>query len=196
MHRYAVPRQSLHVAIVGLSIMLGMATPSSGQAFINPFIGSNFGAETGCPEITQCEERNLNLGVAVGNLGNIMGAEFEFSYTSDFFGERPGFSSSVLTLMGNVLLAPRFGPIQPFGLAGLGLIKTDAELSITDLLDSNNNQFGFNVGFGVAGFFGEHVGVRGDIRYYRSFDDLEGLAGVFRGPVDFGRGSVGVVFRF
>jgi hypothetical protein len=35
----------------------------------------------------------------------------------------------------------------------------------------DNSEFGFNVGAGAMGFFTDHVGIRGDVRYLRSFVD-------------------------
>jgi opacity protein-like surface antigen len=194
----AVAGRSLRIAVAGLMIVLGGARASEGQAFISPFIGYNYSGDAGCPEITGCEDKNLNLGIAVGSLGSVVGTELEFGYAQDFFGDTPGVSSSVLTLMGNFMLAPRFGPVQPYGVAGVGLIKTHVELSTADLLDAENNSFGWNAGFGLIAFFGDHVGVRGDIRYFRAFQDFEGVLGFLGGrtKIDFGRASAGVVFRF
>ncbi len=57
-----------------------------------------------------------------------------------------------------------------------------------------------NAGAGLMGFFTDHVGLRGDIRYFRSFEDTDpdtdvdfDLAG---GDFDFWRGTVGLAFRF
>jgi hypothetical protein len=189
---------SLRVAVAGLIVVFGIASPSAGQAFISPLIGFNFGGDAGCPEITGCEDKNLNLGVAVGAVGGFFGTELEFAYAQDFFGEIPGVSSSVLTLMGNVLIAPRFGPVQPYAVAGLGLIKTHAELNVTELLETDNNHFGWDIGGGLFVFFGEHFGVRGDIRYFHALEDFDGLATFFRDPtaLDYGRAAASVVFRF
>jgi opacity protein-like surface antigen len=187
---------SMRIAVLGLLLLLGGATASSAQGFVSPFIGYDFSGDSGCPEISGCEDKNLNLGVAVGSLGAFFGTELEFSYASDFFGEVEGVSSSVLTLMGNVMLAPRFGPVQPYALAGVGLVKTNVEL--TDLLESNNNHFGWDLGGGLIGFFGDHIGIRGDVRYFHAFQNLSvlGLAALEGTKLDFGRASAGLVFRF
>ncbi len=197
MRRTAVARQYLRIAVVGLMFVLGGASPSFAQGFISPLIGYNFGGDAGCPEISNCEDKNLNLGVAVGSLGSIFGVELEFAYAKDFFGESPGVSSNVVTVMGNIMLAPRFGPVQPYALVGFGLVKTHVELTVEDLLESDNNHFGWDVGGGIMVFFGQHVGIRGDIRYFHAFQELELLAISLGGiKLDFGRASAGVVFRF
>ena len=177
---------------------LSAANQASAQAYISPFIGYNFGGDSGCPEVDDCEDKTRNLGVSFGSLGSVLGSELEFSYIDSFFGETPGVSSSVLTLMGNVMIAPKFGAVQPYGVIGVGLIKTHAETTVGGLLDSSNNHFGWDIGGGIIGFFGDHFGVRGDFRYFHAFQDLEILnLPIFDGEkLDFGRLSGGVVFKF
>jgi opacity protein-like surface antigen len=170
---------------------------ASAQGFISPLIGFDFGGDSGCPEISTCEDKNLNIGVGVGSLGNVIGSELEFGYARDFFGEIPNVSSSVLTLMGNVMLAPRFGPAQPYALVGLGLIKTNVDFSAAGLLETSNNHFGWDVGGGLMIFFSDNVGIRGDLRYFHAFQDLEVLGiGLGSTKLDFGRAGAGVIFRF
>jgi opacity protein-like surface antigen len=167
------------------------------QGFVSPFIGYDFGGDSGCRSITNCEDKKLNFGVSAGKLGSVVGAEVEFAYAKNFFGDIPNVSNSVLTLMGNFMLSPRFGIIQPYGLAGLGLIKTHVEFTTSSLLDTDNNHFGWDIGGGLIVFPARHIGVRGDIRYFHAFQNLEVL-GISLGEtkLDFGRAAAGVVFRF
>ena len=177
--------------------LVSATSPASAQAYISPFIGYNFGGDSGCPEISNCEDKQRNLGVSFGSIGSVLGSELEFSYIDNFFGETPGVSTSVLTLMGNFMLAPKFGVVQPYGVIGLGLIKTHAEVTVGGLLDSDNNHFGWDIGGGVIGYFGDHFGVRGDLRYFHAFQDLEILGlPIADEKLDFGRLSGGVVFKF
>jgi len=95
------------------------------------------------------------------------------------------------------MLAPKLGPAQPFVLAGLGLIKTRTELTTAALLESNNNHLGWDIGGGLMIFAGPHVGVRGDIRYFHAFQDLEILGfSLADTKLDFARASAGVVLKF
>lgn len=187
------------VRTVFIVLFIALIAPRAvyAQGFVSPLIGYDFGGDSGCREITGCEDKKLNVGVAVGSLGSVLGAELEFAYAKDFFGDIPGIDSSVLTLMGNVMLSPRFGIVQPYGLVGLGLIKSHIEFSASSLLDSDNNDFGWDLGGGLIVFLGRHVGVRGDIRYFHAFQDLE-ILGISLGEtkLDFGRAAAGVVFRF
>ena len=190
-------RQSIITSALAAVLVLGAARAASAESFISPFIGYSFGGDAGCPEISNCENKTRNLGISFGSIGNVVGAEAEFSFIDNFFGDTPGTSSHVLTFMGNFMLAPKFGVIQPYGVVGLGLIKSHAEVSLGGLLESDNNHFGWDIGGGIIGYFGEHFGVRGDIRYFHAFQDLEILGlSIADTKLDFGRASGGVVFRF
>jgi opacity protein-like surface antigen len=178
-----------------LALMLVASSAANAQGFISPFVGYNFGGDAGCPEISNCEDKKSNLGVSFGSAG-IIGFEEELAYAKNFFGEAPGVSSSVLTLMSNVMIAPRIGPVRPYVLIGAGLIKSHVEASLGSIVTTNNNNFGWNTGGGLMLMFGR-VGVRGDIRYFHGFQDIEFL-GVPLGDLklDFGRAAAGVVFQF
>lgn len=179
------------------TFLLAAAGPASAQGFISPLVGFNFGGDAGCPTATNCEDKNLNIGVAFGSLGSIFGFEEEIGYAKDFFGKTPGSSSNVLTVMSNLMLAPDLRVVRPYGLVGVGLMKTHVELTGSSLLDSDNNAFGWDIGGGVMVFPSSHVGVRGEIRYFHAFQDLE-LAGVTLSDtkLDFGRASAAIVFKF
>jgi opacity protein-like surface antigen len=198
-YKATVRRWSLLFLFAAL-LSVGGAGRANAQGFISPFIGYNFGGKAGCQQITNCEDKHANYGVAVGAVGNVIGLEGEFAYTNDFFGQSSTQTSSVWTLMGNFMVAPRFGKVQPYGLVGLGLIRS----SVGNSSSSNDqNQFGYDVGGGLMVFFNQHVGVRGDVRYYHSFNVFDtshfpNLPAVNLGgqKLDYGRAAIGVVFRF
>jgi opacity protein-like surface antigen len=181
------------------AFVLTLAIPgiASAQGFVSPFIGYDFSGDSGCPELAGCEDKNLNFGVGFGTMGSILGFEMDFGYAKDFFGESADYSSSVLTFTGNVLLGPQIGPVRPYGAAGLGLIKTNVDFTTLGLLETDNNHFGWDLGGGLMIFFGETVGIRGDIRHFHAFQDLS-LLGLTIGDtkLDFGRASGSLVFRF
>jgi opacity protein-like surface antigen len=94
--------------------------------------------------------------------------------------------------------------IRPFGFVGVGLLQTNVD-SGSSAFDIDSNEFGFNVGAGVMGFFSDHVGLRGDVRYVRSLTDIEGenddldfddIDDIGAGDFDFWRVNFGVVFRW
>jgi hypothetical protein len=172
-----------------------VSTSARAQGYISPFGGYNFAGDAGCSTISNCEDKNLNLGIGIGTAG-IIGFEEEFAYARDFFGEIPGASSSVLTVMSNVMIAPTIGPVRPYALIGAGLIKSRLEFTLNDLVATDNNDFGWNVGGGLMLLFG-HVGIRGDVRYFHAFQDIEFLGVPISDlKLDFGRAYGGVVLQF
>ena len=194
---YVTPLRALAITLLAGVMTLTAAADARAQGFVAPFIGYDFGGDSGCFDVDDCEDKNLNFGVAFGSMGNLLGAELEFGYAKDFFGESPGYSSSVLTVMGNFMVIPNLGPVRPYGLAGLGLIKTNVDFEPSSLLENENNHFGWNIGGGLMVLFGDRVGVRGDIRYFHAFQDLEVLGFEVDGTkLDFGRASAGLVLKF
>ena len=99
--------------------------------------------------------------------------------------------------MSDVIVGPQIGPVRPYATGGVGLIKSHISVDAAALLDSSNNDVGWNIGGGLMVFLGEHVGVRGDIRHFHSFQDLEILnVPLSDTNLDFGRASAALVFRF
>ena len=178
-------------------LTLCLPAPSSAQGFISPLLGYDFGDDSSCPAFTGCEDKKLNIGVGIGTMGSVLGFELDFSYAKGFFGEAPGYSSSVLTVMSNVLLGPEIGPIRPYATGGVGLIKSHVSADPVEILESTNNQLGWNIGGGVMIFATENIGVRGDIRHFHAFQNFEILGfPVSDTKLDFGRASAALVLRF
>ena len=189
-------KQVMRIAATALLVWIFVPSNAAAQGYVSPLIGYDFGGDSGCAELANCKDRNLNWGVSVGSLGSVLGTELEFAYAKNFFGEVPGVKSSVLTLMGNGMIAPKFGPVQPYWLIGLGLMKTNVEFSTSSLLETSQNHLAWDTAGGVIIFFG-NVGIRGEIRHYHSFQDFE-ILGIALGntKLDFGRAAAGVVFKF
>jgi opacity protein-like surface antigen len=178
-------------------ISLAAAADARADGFISPLIGFNFGGDSGCPTIANCDDKRMNFGVGVGSMGNVLGFEAEFAYANEFFGDAPTYSSSVATVMANAMIVPNLGPVRPYGTIGLGLIKANVDTTPDSLLSSENNDIGWNIGGGVFIFFGPHVGVRGDVRYFHSFEDLDVLGLTLSDTkLDFGRASGAFVLKW
>lgn len=178
-------------------LTLCLPAPSPAQGFISPLIGYDFGDDSRCVALTGCEDKNLNIGLGLGTMGSVLGFELDISYAKGFFGEAPGYSSSVLTVMSNILLGPQIGPVRPYGSGGAGLIKTNVSADPATLLDSSNNALGWNIGGGAMIFVTDNIGIRGDIRHFHAFQDLEILGfPLSETKLDFGRASAALVFRF
>ena len=191
----------LLLGAVAIGITLCAATPARAQGFVSPMIGYDFSGDSGCPNLNtliDCQDKKLNISVSFGAMGRVVGFEEEIAWAPSFFGSAPKLSSSVLTAMSNFMIAPKMGAVRPYVVAGVGLVKTHVELTTTSLLTTSNNAFGYDLGGGLMGFFGEHVGIRGDVRYFHSFKDLS-ILGVTLGnatQLDFARASAGMVFSF
>jgi opacity protein-like surface antigen len=168
MQRYVAAARSVLFALAIAGAVPGTA---HAQGFISPFIGFDFGGDSGCPTASDCEDKNSNIGVAFGSMGGVVGFEAELGYARAFFGETPDTGSSVLTFMANLLVGPKIGPVKPYVVGGLGLIKTHVELTVPDLVETDNNSFGWDFGGGVMIMFGEHIGVRGDLRHFSTFKE-------------------------
>ena len=179
-------------------VIVAVPRAATAQGFISPSYGYNFGGDAGCRTATDCKDKNWNWGVSFGVLGSFLGFEAEITHTDEFTGESTVQASKVTTFMGNLMLAPKISIVQPFGFVGAGLIRTEAE-DLVDTTSDSENTVGWTIGGGLIVYVHKHVGLKGDIRYYHSFEatDLIGFEiGSDRNKVDFGRAAFGVVFKF
>jgi opacity protein-like surface antigen len=207
-----VRKAVITVAIAAATLAL---TPEKAAAdwYLTPYVGGVFGGNADFGDFNDDfddeAERRITFGGALGWMGNgIVGFEADFGWTPNFFENTLGDEdfdfgdSNVTSLMGNLVVGAPFGGqtgpgIRPYASGGIGLLRTQVDGG--DLFDDlSRNDLGVNVGGGVHGFFSDNVGIRGDIRYFRSLQDDEaddefdlGLA-----DFDFWRATVGVTFRF
>lgn len=179
--------------------LLTISTPARAQGFISPLIGYDFGGDSGCPTLRNCQDKHLNIGVALGVLGPILGFEEEISDARNFFGEVPGQKSSVVTVMSNLMLVPKLGPIHPYVVGGLGLMKTHVEFTTSTVLSTKESSLAWDLGGGAIVLFSPHVGVRGDIRHFHSMQraTVPLLDTIFTDArLNFGRASASLVLAF
>jgi hypothetical protein len=183
------------ILAIALALMSSSAVPARADGFITPFLGFGFGGDSAtCQSLTNCEERRNQWGVSIGTTHGIFGFEEDIAYAPDFFGKTPGGDNAMLTLMSNVMVVVPAGPIQPYALVGLGLMRPHVKFDALSLA-LKENAFGYDIGGGLNIFFGRSVGVRGDLRRLRTFEDV--TLGVFSSDkINFWRGSVGVTLRF
>ena len=196
MTRIARFRRLCSLCAAAAVLVVLAATDARAQAFFSPFIGYDFGGDSGCQTLRGCEEKKLNYGASIGKLGKAGGFEQEFAYAKNFFGTVDGQDSSVLTIMSNVMIAPKIGPVRPYVLFGVGLMKTNVNLTPAAVLSFTNNNFAWDAGGGLMIFFGEHFGIRGDVRYFHSFQDLHIASfAIDNTKLDFGRASAALVLK-
>jgi hypothetical protein len=176
-------------AAVGL-----VAVPATARAegFFSPWAGVNFDS--------QPVEQSGAYGITAGAMGaGVIGGEFDFGYSPDIFGEPV--DNHGITLMGNLVIGIPIGGtsgvgVRPYVTGGVGLIRTSIDDVFGDKVTENH--FGINVGGGIMGFFSDHFGLRGDLRYFRNLqedDDPDPFDIVDLGGLDFWRASVGIVIR-
>jgi hypothetical protein len=180
-----------------LSIALLSFAPRSAQAqgFISPFVGFGFGGDSAtCISLTNCEEKRLNWGLSIGKMNGGFGVEQEIAYAPDFFGKTSAGESAMLTLMSNLMLVIPAGPIRPYGVLGLGLMRPHVKYNDLSLA-LNKNVLGYDFGGGLNIFLTHGFGLRGDVRRLRTFKSV--TLGVFgNDQIDFWRGSAGITLSF
>jgi hypothetical protein len=191
-----------------LVAVVGAATPTRASAdwLFTPFIGATFGgnAQVGGvgDDFKNDFERKLTYGAALDWMGaGIIGFEADFGYSPNFFGADANSDKfnlvgdgNVTTLMGNLVVGAPLGPVRPYASGGIGLLKSHVD-NTTQFLKASRNDLGYDLGGGVTA--GGKVGLRADLRYFRSLqsnssDSIDFSLGSFR----FWRGTVGVTFKF
>ena len=87
----------------------------------------------------------------------------------------------------------------PTSVGGVGLIRSNVQDAAQLFNVTSKNDFGFDVGGGVMGFFSQNVGLRGDVRYFRSFQGSEPTTSTGLALVELqvlARHRSGVAFKF
>jgi opacity protein-like surface antigen len=181
--------------------------PAAADWLFTPFIGSTFGGSANVngtlPSSKNDFERKLNWGASLSG-GGPVGFELDFSYSPNFFGVSDSSSGinflgdgNVTTLTGNVRVGASGGPVRPYVVGGVGLIRSKVDDPGQFFSSPSTSDFGMDVGGGVIGMFSHNVGIRGDLRYFRSFQKNDAAAlDLSLGSFRFWRGTVGVTFQF
>jgi hypothetical protein len=191
-------RAAQQIALALLVFVL-IAAPVRADGIITPFVGFNFGGDSAstCVSLSNCTDKRMNLGVSLTSMGPVFGLEEDISYAKNFFGETPGGDNSVLSLMTNLVAGVGVGPVRPYLLAGIGLIRPHVTLSgaFAGLGETGKNALGYDYGGGLTLMFGSHVGVRGDLRQFRTVRNVNVF--IFTGQkLDFWRASGGLALVF
>lgn len=175
---------------------------AAAEGFVSPYLGSRFSSDTTFPG--QGTDRNKwTFGSSVGLLTpGIFGVEADVSFVPGFF-ESDLRGGSVMTVMGNVILATPLGVTQyglrPYFVGGVGLLH--ARVGSTQLATENSSLFGMNVGGGAIGPLTPRTSVRFDLRYFKNLshdEESENFQDLAGNPASLGfwRGTVGLSFRF
>jgi opacity protein-like surface antigen len=210
----SVRKMCVTVAVCAVALA---AVPRSASAdwLVTPFVGWNFSGSAdvngnGGASFNNQFEHKLDYGVSLASMGaGAVGFEVDFGYSPNFFetgtASNNAFDftndSNVVTLTGNVIVGAPIGghggSIRPYAVGGVGLIRSNVQDAEHVFDVSSKNDFGFDIGAGVMGFFAQNIGLRGDFRYFRSFQgSSDSATGLGLSNFHFWRGSAGVTFKF
>jgi hypothetical protein len=186
-----------------MAALVLMLAPASARAdwLFTPNLGVSFGGNASGNE-------HMTYGASIGWMGaGIFGWEADLAYTPEFF--EPGDNdidlvdnSNAVSWMANAIIGipvggQRGGGFRPYVSGGVGVLQTNVN-DANDLFSVNNNEFGVNLGVGAFGFASDHIGFRGDLRYFRALTDPteDNEFDISFGNFDFWRGTAGVAFRW
>jgi hypothetical protein len=181
-------------SVMAAFVVLTLARDAAAQQnYVNLQVGRTLSAPRGA---SGGSERGF--AVAFGQMNGMVGAETEFGYFPEPFGTGTVRSSHFVSASGNILVGPTIRMVKIYGAFGFGDLYVSATSASSDS-GIGNNYLTLNGGAGVAVFFTPHIGVRGDLRYYRAM----GVTAADFTPVgldverlDFWRQTVGLTLKF
>jgi hypothetical protein len=181
------------LVITGVIAMLWAPAQARAEGYVSPFAGVVFGNDS--------IDSKVAWGANAGWMGNgIIGGEVDFGWAPDVFTD--AVDNHLLDFMGNIIIGIPVGGtsgpgVRPYVTGGIGLIQVKIDPGVTSVGEYKTNDFGFNLGAGVMGYFNDHFGLRGDLRYFRTVNDDDPGNGVdfSLGGFDYWRASIGLVIR-
>jgi len=190
-----------------IAVFALLLSPSAARAewLFTPSIGSVFGGDT-------FGANNTLLSFALASVDeDAFGWEANVSVAPNFFDDTLSEfnyvgDGNVTTAMVNALVGiPVAGRqrtlLRPYVTGGLGLMRMHVVSNPADLFVDNEHEFGWNAGAGVMTLFGRYLGLRGDLRYVRSFQNgvpswtRNVAVDVAPGHFDFFQATVGLTLR-
>ncbi len=204
-------RGMLTAGAFGLATFVS-AVPARADVLFTPFVGANVSGSATSPlaDFVGNASRTTFGGSLALMSGGVFGIEADLGYTPRFFGtdlQLGGIPISlarnnVLTAMVNLTAGvPLHGSsgagIRPYAIGGVGLIRQQLSAA-AGLVRYDANDIGYNVGGGVVLFVSRNVGIRGDVRHFRSIgaNPVIDLIDLQPGAFNFTRATVGVTFRY
>lgn len=187
--------------VIACMATLSLPRAAAADVLLTPFAGVSF-----------LDEGNEKLVYGAGiAFGGLIGVEAELGRTS--LGEFSvaavpvDLDANLTTGMVNLIVRFPTGPVQPYATAGLGVVRVSGDVNVPYLgsvLSLSGQDFGMNVGGGIYVFPSRHLGLRADVRYFRTIgdltlDELADIGSDFDLPLpefDFWRVTGGVTLRF
>lgn len=187
-------------AAVLAMFLLVPAAPARADVVLTPYVGSLFGGDLS-------GSRAAFGGNAAFMGGGIFGAEIGFNYAPEFIKATVNTPDTAqMSLMGNLIVGipimdrDQPGHLRPYLTGGAGLFRVSSdEDDFFNHVTSNN--MALNFGGGLMAFFTDHVGVRTDVRYFRTLTDDDPASGADDvdfdlGDLNFWKWDVGAAFKF
>ena len=191
-------RRSLASALVAGFFAVVTPTTAAADVLLTPFYGFS----------RLYEENRGTFGVTFG-FGGVIGLEFDAARIQLGLEEGlPGLDleAHATTWMGNMVVRFPTGPIQPYGSAGVGLVRVTGEVNVPVLgnpISVDAQDLGWNIGGGLYVLPSPNFGIRADFRRFRTgdvtFDNLIDLVGFDDLPLpdfNFWRTTFGVTLKF
>ena len=195
--------------VLPLIVLLVLAAPRPARAdfFVTPFAGVKFGGSTTIVDLELAAgTRKFVLGASAMKIDDrILGFEAAFGNISGYFANdavsaiKPLVKSGsyVNDLTGSVLLmlppGATGGGLRPYGVIGGGLIHAQAE-DIIEVFKVRRTVPALTLGAGAIGMLTNNVGVRFDMRYFRSLISDAPVGGVGR-SIAYSRFTIGLMLR-
>ncbi len=155
---------------------------------------------------TRINETNKGTFGAAVTFGGLLGVEFEAARI--FLGSLENIDvvdakASLTTYMGNLVVRLPTGPIQPYGSAGVGVVRVTGDVSVPflgNILSASAQDVGWNIGGGVYLLPSPNFGFRADLRHFQTGDvswtDIGNITDLPLPKFDFWRATAGVTLKF
>lgn len=193
-------RKLVRVMVLALGIAVAPRVAFA-DVLLTPFAGVTF--------VDDADNGQFTFGASVG-FGSLIGLELDVSRIQlGTFDDLPVVSleADATTVMGNLVVRFPAGPVQPYVSGGAGVIRVTGSVDVPflgDVFSASAQDIGINAGGGLHIFPSRNIGVRADLRYFRTVGDLawdeirdiNGLDDLPLPRVDFWRLTGGVTFRF
>jgi opacity protein-like surface antigen len=193
-----------------LTAIAWTAVPAQAQWVVTPYLGANLAGDA--------EFRRGGPGVSVAYFGHNLGFEFDVERYNHFFKDKDvahlvpnncgvgpagepctDLNTDAIGFVGNVVAPIRITGAEnfrPFVTAGLGVIRSWVTDPSNTAVDANQNNVAFNFGGGVMYSLNNVVGLRGDVRYFRTLVNEDAGEGFYFKDYGFLRATFGVTFGF
>lgn len=182
-----------NLVVVATAIVILAPRPARAEAYVNPWAGVIFGND-------EASKGLRSFGAAIGDAGgSVWGTETNIAISPAFFGS--GVENYVLDFTAGVTIGPTFNPrsrrpVRPYTIVEVGVIRTSIDAA-PPVGKFSRNDFGYCLGAGLSIGLSDQFGIRGDVRYFRTFsgDDALNSLNVHLDDFNYWRAQFGITLR-